>query len=478
MKKIYLIILGLTLIVVFINVYFLPFFPWPLGIVRPWLILHGWIPYKDFVWSRTPIDLFALAFWYKIFGVSLESYRSFVYFSLTILTLLMWIIPKLIRQKYYLFSFLFYSFFLFPLFLNTEENEILVAIFNLLLFFSLYQYYQKRNKALLIVAGILSSLSLLTKQNSAAVIISSLISIAADSYLNKGSAFLAKIFQQVKTYSIGFLIPILGISIYFLYNHGFSYFFYYTVLFILGPYHTATSDMPTGDGILMLSAYAAIFIAYIIKVIKKKTDLLSPQKILLPLLILGLIPSIMPSYLSYRLFTSFPLIAICFGYLMANSPQKKYLLKNFLFVLIPLFVFMAFTFSYFISYYQFVKDNGLVYGAYVKDYGEDQEKVSEWIRNNTSTKDTIMDYSNEIGYFLSNRLPTNKYLFTFSYFLLPYDKTFKVFLDEPPKAVVYDETLATDHKDFLEWPFIPYMKTHYAVRFKSGSLTVYQPINK
>ena len=52
-------LLGFTWIT--LNVYFLPFSVWTAGITRPWYVMHGYIPYKDFVWIRMPLDLFILS---------------------------------------------------------------------------------------------------------------------------------------------------------------------------------------------------------------------------------------------------------------------------------------------------------------------------------------------------------------------------------------------------------------------------------
>lgn len=478
MRKIYYFALILGLLIVTLNVYFLPFFPWPSGIVRPWFMMHGLIPFKDFVWQRTPLDLFILEGWYKIFGATEASYRLFAYVALLLLTLSVWLVLKSIKQKGFIFSFLFYSFLLFPLFLNAEENEILVAIFSLVLFLTLFKYFKKRNKRFILAAGIFSSLCFLTKQNSVFLGFSSLILLGIDSFLIEKKKFLKSFMEKSILYSIGFLTPVILFTLYFFLQNGLSDFLYYTVVFVLGPYRNFEPYLMHGDGIFILAAYLAIIIAFLVKTFRDKSTLSTPQKLLLPFLALSLFPSLLPSYLSYRALTSFPLIAICVGYIIPFSINKKGL-YNFVLFFTSFAIFVILISRYIGSYSQFINDTGFVFGAYIKDYGKPELQVVDWLQKNTSANEKIMDYADEIIYLLSNRLPANKYVYPFSYFLKPYDKTFSVFLNNPPKIVIYDESLPKNDSDLSNWPFIPYMKTRYALAAKFGStLSIYKFLKK
>ncbi len=99
-----------------LNVYFLPFAVWTLGIVRPWFIINGLLPYKDFTWIRTPLDMFLLSFWYRIFGVGATSYQLFVLLLLVVLCILVFYTTRQLFGSKFIGSFLFYIIFLFPLF--------------------------------------------------------------------------------------------------------------------------------------------------------------------------------------------------------------------------------------------------------------------------------------------------------------------------------------------------------------------------
>lgn len=462
-----------------LNVYFLPFFAWTTGIVRTWLILHGYLPYRDFVWMRTPLDLFLLSWWSKIFGVNADSYQLFVFATLIIIAILIFIIGSKILAKLKYVPFLFFIIFLFPLFQNTEMGELLIGLFFLLLFLSLFYYLDKGNNKLLIISGLISGISLITKQNSGALGIGVIAVIIFDSFIQKKPLLI--FVKRCLDFAAGFTLPILTLILYYAYNNGLNDLLYYTVGVVFDQYgkKPLPDGFSRGDAMWIEAAYFALLVPFLF--LWKYTKLSIQKVMLFPIFLLALLPSILPSFLSYRAFTSFPIVSILAGYniylfkngLMGNHRNFKKIL-----VVISFTIFIVFTLRFINPYIMSVRDEGFHFKSFIKDYGESDYKVAQWIRNNTKEDEKVMIFSSSIGYLLSDRLPKNKYIDLFPFLLYPYEKTSGIFAKSPPKIMVIDETLFRDFPTLLNWPFYKnFMKENYAEKKRFDNLIIYELSN-
>lgn len=435
--------------------------------MRPWYIMHGLIPYKDFVWIRTPLDIFLLAGFYKIFGANPNSYQLFVYLLLIILTISMFILKHILNKKLSYLPFLFFTIFLFPLFQNAEEGEIIIGIFALGTFISTYKFLQKNALSFLLISGVISGLSIITKQSSATIAIAVLITIITDNIFKK-----KEIRGWVNTIAVlilGILVPILSLLIYFVYNNGLKEFLYYSVEFLLGQYRNAPINH--GDGLLILIGYINLLIPFII--FRKNTGLSTQAITLLTLLIVGLFVSLLPSFLSYRAFPSYPLMSIVAGYnILLLRNLKKY--KE---IVLLSFVFFLFFVWNFISSY-FSQNLGFSRNQLIQDFGKPQYEIAKWIKSYTSKNDRIISYGSEIIYLLADRLPQNKYVDPFPYLLQPYDKTSQIFIDNPPRVFIFDSTLPNDHEGLAQWPFLEFVKKNYKKQGHYGESFVIYEYNK
>ncbi len=438
-----------------LNVFFLPFHPWTTGIVRPWFMLNGYLPYRDFGWMRTPLDLFLLSFWYRLFGISAQAYQFFVFTLITIITLILFLTKKA-------FSFTFYLLLLFPLFLNIEEGEIFIGLFSLLFFVLMCQYFQNKKLSWLLTSGLIAGLALITKQNSALMILAGLLALGLD--VKRLSVFIVR----AGLYFLAALLPFILLSGYFINHASFKDFFDSTIIFPLFTYSKA--PVTHGDGGWIAAGYLSLLIPFIL--FRKKTGFSTQSAILLVLLILVLFASLLPSFLSYRAFTAFPLVAIVAGTNVALFLKNK---TSRLIISISFLFFLGFIARFLGDYCSFVRDNGFHFQQYLLDYGETEYKIAAWLRKNTQKEEKIINYGNAIIYLLANRLPKNRYIDPFPYGLQPYEKTSQVFFDNLPRIVVYDESLPADHLGLEEWPFIKFMKENYhqAARF-GETLVIYE----
>ncbi|MBI2613570.1 MAG: hypothetical protein HYW62_02265 [Candidatus Levybacteria bacterium] len=459
-----LLVLFLGIIAITLQLFFLPFHVWDAGVARPWYMMHDLIPYKDFVWIRMPFDLFLLETWYKIFGANGFAYQLFIYALLVILSIAVFVCGRLVLKKFYFLPFLFFNIFLFPLFQNTEEGEILVGIFNILLFLTVFFYFKKRNIWYLFIAGLISGLSFITKQNSVLVAGALTVTLLLDFYLQRAKFIL--LINRLGVYFSGIIIPILGIILYFSFHKSLEDFFYYTLFFILGTYSKAQVNQ--GNGLLIVFSFLSLLIPFVFVV--KKVGVRLQSGLFLILQIVALFPSLLPSFLSYRAFTAFPLISIVAGVLLTTLIRNKIGKVSKVAIVLAFVSFLFFNYTFIDSYISSIANGEIKYGQYITSYGKKELEIAELIRKNSSKDEKIISYGNEMIYVLSDRLPANKYVDPFPYLLHPYEETSKVFIDNPPKLVVYDESLPRDHIGLDKWPFIDFLHKNYDIlqRFDSG----------
>lgn len=124
----------------------------------PYLIIKGWLPYKDIAIAHTPLLLVDLTILYKLFGVGLWQLKIYTWL-LILLTdvLLFWIVRKIWNRKTAILSLLFFI----PFQLFYEGNglwfDLALAPVTLIVF-----YFIKKKDYLW--AGIFWALAFLTKQ--------------------------------------------------------------------------------------------------------------------------------------------------------------------------------------------------------------------------------------------------------------------------------------------------------------------------
>jgi hypothetical protein len=457
------------------NVFLLPFVIWTTGLIRPWYILKGLLPYHDFSWIRTPLDLYLLAAWYKLFGVSPLAYQLFVCVILILTVIFFYFIVHKLFPKYARIIYILFLSFLFPFFINAEEGELLVGLFALIGFFFLCLFISFQRKIHLFLLGVISGILVITKQNTAFFSGAGLVAITFDAMRQK--MYFRTYIKRHLIFLSGILFPISLILIYFAQQGILNEMIYNTVNIILGSYQSAyrAAQRPQGDGLLMAAAYLCMLASYI--TLWKQIKLATEIKIAIGLYSITLLPSLLPSFLSYRAYTAFPAIAITVGIVLGTLKAQLLKLHPLRIIIVFFFLFTGmYMFSGYIKdYVAFVKDNGFHTNQYITDYGEIEFEIAHWIVANTSPNERIMCYGNDIIYLLSNRLPTNKHTDPYPFVLEPYEKTSPDFYNNPPTIIIFDETLPDMHIGLSSWPILQFLKKQYIPVQKFGeTLTVYQ----
>lgn len=134
------------------------FTAWPEMNLWPYLILKGWLPYKDFAIVHTPFLIFLLSFFNKIFGVGISQLKYFTWAYIVFSNLVLFFVTKkLFDEKKALLALILYI----PLLIFFQGNglwfDLALAPLGLLIYFFLTQKKY-------LFAGIFFFLAIFTKQ--------------------------------------------------------------------------------------------------------------------------------------------------------------------------------------------------------------------------------------------------------------------------------------------------------------------------
>lgn len=163
------------------------FTAWPEMLFWPYLILKGWLPYRDIGIAHSPLLVLVLTGFYKVMGVGIWQQQIFSR-GLALLTdiLIFFAIKRLFDRKTALLALFFYIFFQVYYDGNGVWFDHALAIFSVTIF-----YFLNQKKPFL--AGLFFGLALLTKQTAFWFLLPILLARPSPS-LFKGVFFVASLF--------------------------------------------------------------------------------------------------------------------------------------------------------------------------------------------------------------------------------------------------------------------------------------------
>lgn len=458
---------------IFTNIFYLPFAPWTEGLYRPWLVIQGLVPYRDFWWDRGPLDLYFLSGIYRIFGVNNLTYQITIFSILLATSLLIFfgLLKKSLRLA--LLSYVVYVALIFPLFINSEIEELLVGLFSLLVFYFTLLFVHKKKLRFLFFSGVISGLSYMTKQTSGLLIAVSILYLLTFESKKRFYIFSKKKIINVFTYVLGILLPVgIMLACLFLANGFLGYL--HSQYFTFFIYSKWAKPWGIGEGWKIILVFFSILVPFIF--IRTDAILNRRLKLFLILLTLSLFTCLLPSYWTYRLVAAFPLFAIAFALYIFDSlyviKSSKNITKKVT-IFSSWIIFIIF-FGYFLNQYiDFVNANGFQKGQYILDYGENEKKTAQWLVNNTVSNEKIFNMGNNIIMVRAKRLPQNKYVGSMPIDYMPFKESSKIIESNPPRVIVFQETLLSDWPELKNWEFINYLKTKYIVKEKFGDISIY-----
>ncbi|MBI5449576.1 glycosyltransferase family 39 protein [Candidatus Gottesmanbacteria bacterium] len=454
------IVLALGSIWITVNIFLLPFYPWTEGLYRPWLLLRGLLPYRDHLWNRGMIDISLLAAVYKIIGVHPISYQLVVAVVFLLTGFLLFGYLRKLSLRLALLAYSMFIVFLFPLFSNAEIEEILVGFFALCTFFSSWELTRRNKPIWLIWAGLFSGLSLMTKQTSGVLILVMVL-------------FLWKRWKWIGLYSLGVLMPVAAVVL-FLWFHGALNDYIQGLLFVATIYKGWAKAWGINTALNMIGVYMAILVPFLL--IARTSISQSKVKHLLSGFILALFVMLLPSYWSYRLVASFPLLCIGAAFVLleantyiktkGNTPRKMLFVSAFIVFLISIIRPVN-------EYRRYILDNGFSPNQYLVDYSENELAAARWLRDNTEETEKVFNMANNIIMMRANRLPFNRYVGGMPIDYLPFAQTTAELISKPPKVVVYDRRLIDDWPELSGWGFLDFLRQNYTLQQEFDTIGIY-----
>lgn len=333
----------------------LKFTAWPEMLLWPYLMLNGFIPYKDVAIAHTPLLIFKLAIFYKIFGVGILQLKIFTWLLVLVTDVLVYIISNKIWKRKVAFFSLF-AFMILQIFYDGNG-----LWFDLLLApLALSTFYLSINKKYFL-SGLLFSLMFLTKQTA----VWFLIPIGLKMFSEQST------FNNLKKFLFGALVVVIPFLLILLILGILPNFYNWSInfgVFVL-PRSVGQIQLPDLKNLMVSVFPFSIFI-----------PLLLIKKMKIKNLALWTLAGIMGSYPRFEYFHFQPGIAfLSFGTaIFFVTYNKKDILSK---ILIPVYILGCFY-----LFFSFVIRN---YNEGVRFYESNVSDVSKYVINNTVSGDKI-----------------------------------------------------------------------------------------
>lgn len=308
------------------------------------------------------------------------------------------------------------------------------------------------------------SLGLMSKQVVIGIIPAFIIVIFF--YINNTKKTFSDFIKIMSYLSLGIFLGLIPFLYYYIANKAFTDFIYWNITFNLTTYAKESTPYAFKEGLysggwLFVSILPAIFLLF-----QKKIESTTRLKLLLLVLTaIFLSPSLLPSFLAYKILPIYPFTLVLWAIVLGYRKYKLVIL----FLIVGLLGFLPLAKSFYIDYLPV----NLFHKEINFDYGDNEINVAKWIKNNTSKNEKIMNLGNHYIYVLSERLPQNKYVYILPWLVMPYDKSTKEIVSNPPKVVVNVNDLTEgDWLNLKEWPFLDYLKKNYKVVERYGNYEI------
>lgn len=416
---------NLTFISLFVLLTLLPFFLYlrgSLGVDESYFmfignsILHGSIPYKDYIDMKPPGIYYLFALTFSIFGKSFYAARAVTFIFNALSAVIIFSIGRKLWNKEVgmLSSMLFLVGMLTPAYEGylamTEPFMVFFGLFGILLFF------KSEHRVYLILTGLLIGISTLFKQSGvlflAAIFVFCLLKLWIPANRTKG--YLKDSIKNLSLIICGFLIPITITAFYFWTVGALQSFIYWSFLFSIGEgygrsFYVNVFQFLSYSIIWVLSFVSILFIAYEY-ITKKSRDV---ELFTVIWLLASIYPLTIRQYGHYYiqilppacLLASISLMKI-YPILSLRSIKESLSKLNHqkIFVIVCLLGLILSSFAI-ISYTNY----GLQKGR--QNRFDEQLKTAEYIESHTSANEKILSFNYAPSiYFLSGRNPVTKWL--------------------------------------------------------------------
>jgi len=427
------------------------FTAWPEMLAWPYLILKGWLPYRDIAVAHTPLLIVDLTLFYKVFGVGVIQLKIYTWFLILATDcLLYYLTRKLWNNKIALFALTFYI----PLQILYEGNglwfDLALAPLALVIFYLL-------NKKHYLGAGFIWTLAFLTKQTAFWFLIPITISTLQE------STFKGETLQGMRKFAIG-ATCISGIIVSLIYLlHILPDIYNWTIKFGIFYLPNAAGQIsyPTFRQIVVTLFPFIIVIPFLIQANRDKFNLFA--------WVLAGILGAFPRFEYFHLQPAIPFLAILAGSVTVNTiTTKSYKYYAMLYVYILAISILAGRFVY----RNFSKPTRFVEPAIVE--------VADFINNSVYPgSDIYIANAWDNLYALSDTLPATKPLIPYLpwYMDLPgvQDNMIEDFKEHRPKLIVEGDYAISGLGSYKPLKVSNYISENYVKVDKVGIYSLYVP---
>lgn len=356
--------IALTGVLIFHLVFLLnlKFTAWPEMLTWPYLIVSGWLPYKDIAIAHTPLMLADLFIFFKVFGVGIMQLKIFTW----ILILGLDVLVFWIARKFWGVRVAFLSLFTYVLLqVVYEGNGLWFDLYMTLL--ALLSFYFLQSKKYLL-AGIFWALAFLSKQTAFWFLIPIGATILIDNNVQRS---LKATPLKVGRFALGALGPALSF-IGILYFFGILPDFYkWAIEFGIGvlPRAIGQIQLPTARQLLVYLSPFLLLLPLLFKIDKKNIPLIL-------FAVFGMM-GVLPRWELFHFQPGLPFLAIAGG--IGSGTFLKNKLRKFVFFIPLIFVMILFAKT-------LVND----WGKETRFYENGVKRVSEYVRANTQIGDRIL----------------------------------------------------------------------------------------
>ena len=418
------------------------FTAWPEMLLWPYLILKGWLPYKDIAIAHTPILFTDLTIFYKIFGIGAIQLKIYTWL-LILLTdgLLFWIVRKIWKTELALIAILLYI----PLQLYYGGNGLWFDLALAPLVLLIYYCLRKQNY---LWAGICWGIAFFTKQTAIWFLIPVFVMLLK-----------TDLFKGIKNFAKGTILislPILAI----IYLLGIlPNFFYWAVKFGIGVLPTASGQIlfPTIKQMLVaVFPIALLFLA--------RLRLHKPSTTLLLWGVFGVL-GVYPRWELFHFQPGLPFIAIGLALMLLSFPKMKVVEKSVLLIGLALFLIVI------------ARQTERTWGQEDRFFEPQILQASAYIKNNTSKDDKIYVFNTwDNIYVLSDTLPAiRSWIPGLGWYVGlsgVQERMIAQLAEGRPRYIVigqYDDTNSWVYKSELILDFI---RKNYVIKDKIGELSI------
>ncbi len=418
------------------------FTAWPEMLLWPYLILKGWLPYKDIAIAHTPFLFTDLSLFFKIFGFGLVQLKLYTWLVIFFTDCLIYLVAKrLWGIKVALIGLLTYI----PLQLFYDGNglwfDLVLAPLALLIYYCL-------QKQRYLWAGLLWAIAFLTKQTAFWFLIPVFV------VLVKGN-----LFKGLKGFGKGIVIIFIPALLIIYFSGMFPDFYYWAIKFAIG-------ILPTASGQVYLPSIKQLLVAIfpIAILFLARLRLHKPSTTLLLWGVFGALGAY-PRWELFHFQPGLPFLAIGLAIMLFDFSKLKIIEKSILLIGLVLFLVVI------------ARQTERAWGQEDRFFEPQILQISAYIKNNTSENDQIYVFNSwDNIYVLSDRLPaTRPWIPQLSWYIKisgVQEKMVSKLSENRPKLIVVGQYNEMDKWVYEPEQILDFISQNYQVKDKIGDLSI------